>query len=367
MRPSIWKFYWVLLKLYLLTLLFVPFLDRALALNENFQLYNAPQALAMGNAFTADAYGYLANYYNPAGLAKAFKKSWEVVLFDLEQVSSLRGYSNAWAAQSFGLYRMFGALKKNPNQYTFFSFAGVPAVSTRGVAFSFLGSYRYAAQADGSNIDIDSAVDVGPSIGIARNFAGNLVKLGVTARFLVRSQLKGNFPYSAFDGGDNAIAAIGKEGFGIGGDIGTLITFPSKYLPTIGLVWKDVLGTHFMRAKILNSRASGVPDKIEQTVNTAFSVHPYLSRIWRGAIAFEIKHIERVDLPLRKRAHFGVQIENQKSLYFWVGLNQLYPTAGLALRLRGGNLEIGTYGEDIGAGSATKEDRRFFFRYTISF
>jgi hypothetical protein len=39
----------------------------------------------------------------------------------------------------------------------------------------------------------------------------------------------------------------------------------------------------------------------------------------------------------------------------------------MALRVKGGNLELGTYAEDIGYGTAVQSDRRIFFRYTIGF
>jgi hypothetical protein len=65
--------------------------------------------------------------------------------------------------------------------------------------------------------------------------------------------------------------------------------------------------------------------------------------------------------------HFGLELHNQKSLLFWAGLNQMYFTAGVGLRVKGGNLEIGTYAKEIGTSDGPIEDRRGFFRYTISF
>ena len=62
-----------------------------------------------------------------------------------------------------------------------------------------------------------------------------------------------------------------------------------------------------------------------------------------------------------------VQVENGRHLYLWAGLNQLYFTAGVGYHIAWGDLDLGTYAEDIGIGSTCQQDRRFFLRYTIGF
>jgi hypothetical protein len=84
-------------------------------------------------------------------------------------------------------------------------------------------------------------------------------------------------------------------------------------------------------------------------------------------VAFEFKNIELIDTIWQKRIHAGIQIENDRNLYFWLGANQLYPTFGLGWRVKGGDLEVGSYAQDIGAGETRKADRRVFLRYTIDF
>jgi len=229
-----------------------------------------------------------------------------------------------------------------------------------------LASYRYAAESDGTNVDVDAGMDVGPTVGFAYNFAGNLVKLGIAGKAIVRNQLKGVYAHATLPD-EAGIASLSKEGWGVGADAGLLITLPSKFLPSVGLAWRDMFGTYFRRSNILNGRATETPDKIPQSVNAAFSVHPWIDRMLRSTIVFEMRHIERVDWPLSKKLHFGIQLEDAQTFYVWAGLNQLYPTAGVALRLRGGNLELGSYATDIGEGETRRSDRRFFIRYTISF
>lgn len=338
------------------------------ALGEYTELYDAPQALAMGNAMTADATGYLSLFYNPAGLAKMEGKEKEYMIFDWDTLGSFATLGQTLSHRSLGIYKSIPLAQQNPGDYQFLRFQLLSGFSMRSFGFAVLVNHRYAGESDGTNIGLDAGIDLIPTVGFAYNFAGNLVKLGVAAKAIIRNELKGDFAHTSLSNSD-AIAQQFKEGIGFGADVGLLVTLPYRFLPTLGVVWKDVMDTRFQsESHILNGKASGgKPDKISQSANAAFSIHPYFNRGLRATFSAEIRHIEKVDWPLRRRLHIGFQLEDEKSFYLWAGLNQLYLTAGLGLRLRGGNLELGTYGQDIGEGSETEQDRRFFMRYTVSF
>lgn len=348
--------------------LFAP--ASSVAISELLEVYSAPQALATGNAMTADAHGYLSLYYNPAGLAKMPKRRSELHLIAAEGIFGTGGMSTAWSAASFGIYRMMGALQASPGTYSFLRGALQGSLARRGWGVSWLATHESAAISDGTNVDIDARVDLGVTAGGAVNLASNLVKLGVAGKFLVRNQLKGVFAHSAFSGGDDAIASQMKEGYGIGADAGLVFTLPYKYLPTLGVAWKDIGGTRFQAAQVMNSLSSGAPETIPQALHAGISFQPRLSRNARVRLAAEWRHIERSDLPLRKRLHVGAEfsgIDRAEKLFFWVGLNQLLPTAGFGWRAKGGNLEVGLYSKDVGAGDTLDADLRFLFRYTVSF
>ena len=72
-------------------------------------------------------------------------------------------------------------------------------------------------------------------------------------------------------------------------------------------------------------------------------------------------------MPWQKKFHAGLQLDDERQWYYWLGLNQMYLTLGIGYRVDGGNLEIGSYAADVGAGTDRVSDRRFFFRYTISY
>lgn len=344
-----------------------PFLTSARAIDEKFELYNAPQALGMGNALTADSSGYTALFYNPAGLAKGESRRPEITPVAIEFQPGLHGLSDVVGGRSLGTYQLARRLSQNTNQYDYMGVNLLPSFVYNGFGIAFLGSYRFAGEYNGTVDDIDATTDFGIVAGTGVNFFGNRLKIGVNAKVIDRNELKGTFDPSAFTS-DQATAGMEKEGLGFGGDLGMMYTFPHPWLPTFAATWKDVLGTYFHSFHLQNPHAVGAPDKIDQSMNVAFSIHPAVNARTRSIIALEYQHLELPDLAWQKKIHLGIQLLTDKAFYFWIGLNELYyPSFGMALRLPGGNLEMGTYAEDVGYGNNQVADRRIFFRYTIGF
>lgn len=366
MSPGFRSVCWLLLKIIILVIFLAPFIDSAMAVNEVFEQYNSVQGLSMGNAYTADAAGYSSLYYNPAGLAKASKKDWEIIPIAFDGIGNGQAVTSAIATGSLGLVRLLQNLQSHPGQYMYLRGNAMSAVSMRGFGASFLADTEYAAQSDGTNVDVHAVQDFGPRVGGAINLAGNVLKIGFAAKALLREELNGVYAQSAL-ATPSAMNALMKEGIGLGADMGILLTLPNKFLPTLGVTWQDMFNTNFWGTKILDGQASGAPDPIMQAVNAAVSVHPILSNRWKSTFALELMHIERTDLCIRKRFHVGAQLENNAGFFLWTGLNQMYFTAGMGLRLTGGSIEIGSYAQEIGLPGSFVEDRRYMLRWTINF
>jgi hypothetical protein len=270
--------------------------------------------------------------------------------------------------KSTGLTQVANEMQRHPGQYYYHRANFVPAATRRGLGFSLLTSTQIAGRSDGTNFDVNATTDVVPTLGAAFNLAGNLLKLGVAAKVIMRRELRGQYAHTVL--ADSTVAdSQFREGMALGFDLGLLLTAPSKYLPTLGVVWRDVMNTHFFHRSYVfaQSPTGGRPNRIDQSLHVAASVHPWINKNWRTALTFEFKYLDSTSIPWQKRAHAGLQIEYGKHFYFWGGANQLYWTGGMGMRVRGGNLEIGSYGVDVGEGTTREEDRRFFLRYTIGF
>ena len=159
-----------------------------------------------------------------------------------------------------------------------------------------------------------------------------------------------------------------SQGLAFGADLGMLFTLPYSWLPSLGVAWKDPLDTRFTSGSgLFFAQTSSRPEKISQTFNAAFSLHPYIGNTTHLTLAAEWKQIEQPSISLMKRLHFGTQLESDRRLYLWAGVGELYWSAGVGLRIRGGNFEAGTYGAEVGTTTTAEQDRRVFFRYTLGF
>ena len=336
-------------------------------LNEYFSLYNAPEALSMGNAFDADSPGYLAPFYNPAGLSNYIaEKKKEIIPFDYTQVMSTGGFSSAWKAQSLGIYPLMGPMQTN-SQYSFFQLAMIPSFRFESFEVALLISYRYAAQSSSSGIQIDAVEDVVPTLAKSFHFFHRLIHIGFTGQVIDRNALQGSYAFGTFSNGNSVLSKM-SEGIGVSLTTGIMATVPVKFLPTMGVVWHNMFDTAFHSIHFLNGRAlsNRVPNSLPQTFNAAFSIHPYLTKRFRGTFAFEMQHIEMGQLGVLGRMHLGAEVRNDYGFLIWAGLNEIYPTFGLGLRRPQGTFEVGTYAENIGTSSNMNGDRRFFLRYTLT-
>ncbi|MBY0369728.1 hypothetical protein K2X33_03515 [bacterium] len=339
----------------------------AFATNELFEIYQAPQALAMGNAWTSEAYGYAALFHNPAGLAKAESNKWVITPVAIEGTPGTNYIGAAATQKKVGLDRLLPTIQADPNNYYYFKATAIPSISRRNFALAFVANSDAAAVSDGTFCSIRYGNDFGIFAGVATNLAANMIKIGVTGKAILRNQVDGLWSHATLSSAA-AIEAVKSEGIGLGADVGVMFTLPTTYLPTLGIVWKDILNTNFQRTYILNPNNIGAPAPIQQSLNAAFSFRPALAKGVRALFTAEMRHIEMLSLPFEKKLHFGFQIQAHKRLFIWAGMSQLImPTFGLGLRVPGGDLEVGTYAQDVGQGATYVADRRILFRYTISF
>jgi hypothetical protein len=340
------------------------------ALGEQFSLYDSPQALMMGNAVTADSRWYTALFQNPAGLAQAYRRDtrrhWAVTPVAIDWIPSAATLGQVLSEKTMQFARTLALMQSSPGGYQYSRLNLVPSVTHRNFGVAALITSEFAAKSDGTNVDIRAGNDVAMVAGVASNFFGNILKVGVNVKAILRNQIEGTFAHSALP--DTAsIASNMREGMGFGADAGILLTAPLLWLPTFGLVVKDITGTRFTPSRILNQSNNGLaPSEIRQSINAGFMMSPILFRGIRANLTADLKYLDRPDIAFAKRVHFGAEIITEKRLYVWLGMNQLIlPCFGLGLRTVGGDLEVGTFAQDVGDGETREANRRFSFRYTI--
>lgn len=338
------------------------------ATEEITDAYSSVSCLAKGNACVASVSGFASHFYNPAAVGRFTRSQWEGHLVVAEGHFNSQAISHFWDTQSLGPYQILKESQNSVGKYHFESISTFPSLTFRNFSFGILGTSQINAVSDGTQLNINSRQDLIPTLSLSRHFAGNLLRVGLSVKGILRNQIKGTFTHSSLLAMEESqYASLGQEGFGASVEGGLLLTLPHRYLPTFGVAWLNAFDTHFSPVKVFSTQANTSPEKIPQSFHAGFSINPKLNRSSHMSLSADFRHIELAHLPLRKKLHFGLEIKNSMGWYFWGGLNQLYVTGGLGLRLPGGHLEMGTYASDRGTGETLEEDRRYFLRYTMSF
>ena len=341
---------------------------RAFSLNEILSPYSSSACLAQGNACTSTVSGFASHFYNPAGLARFKRKDLELHLGVAETQFNSHSAAIIDEKKSVGLSTLIPSFELQAGNYQFFNLSSFPSITLRNFSFGILVNYQVAALPSASTLDLDARQDLIPTLTFSRHFAGNLLRLGASAKAYYRNQMKGVFNFSQLNSvGPDDWGSLHQEGVGVGLDSGLLLTFPHKFLPTLGFSWNNMFDTKFEDSKILNLKSAGKPETIPQSYHLGVSISPQLGNGWKYKISADYRHLEMHHLNWREHFHLGLEFEKDRTLFIWAGLNQMYPTGGLGLRLKGGHLEVGTYAREIGSEDLLQGDRRYFFRFTVSF
>ena len=222
------------------------------------------------------------------------------------------------------------------------------------------------SRADGSAVDVAFVEDWAPTLGYSLEMLGGMFKLGVAGRYVSRKVFHGELPGSETD---LTIESLARTGTGIGLDAGVLLTAPVQFLTTLAFVARDISTTTYsMGGGFFGSSDHGRPDPSPEVWDVGFSLNPIHSNHTRSVLALEYRGInERLqegETHLR-RLHAGWEYNVHDQLFFRVGSNQKYWTAGLELATTLYQLQLATYGEDMGTFPHSREDRRYVVKFAL--
>ena len=205
-----------------------------------------------------------------------------------------------------------------------------------------------------------------------RMFDGKL-KMGFSARGVNRTEINRTDIVATSTG--NTINNLAKEGFGIGGDAGIILTAPVKWLPALAAVYRDVGNTSYGVNKGMFHSAddSTAPDTTPGTLDVGFSVQPILGKKTRLTITGEVKDVlvavedEDTEDDISRRTHYGLELNMADAFFIRGGVNQGYWTAGIELSMFNYQLQGAMYGEEVGTKDNKVEDRRYVAKFSWRF
>lgn len=339
---------------------------------ERYEFYNGVRALGMGGAAVAVVNDETALLYNPAALGKL--RDFYVTIVDPEL--SFNGNTERIVGTDVMSFmdpqKTLEAVREKPTKHFHQRAQVFPSIVVPNFGFGVYG--RYSADAsvneDVTVFDYNYRNDFAGVLGANFSFFDGRVKLGVNARAVNRVEAHRNDldPQST----NLEIENIAKEGFGVGTDIGLILTAPWAMLPTLAAVYRDAGKTSYTVNDGMFHSTENRPDRTPPTLDVGLALFPIANPGLRWTFTAEVVDVlakieESEDDDIMRRLHGGFEINYGDVFFFRGGANQGYWTAGMELATRSYQLQLASYGEEIGTKNDKKEDRRYVGKFSWRF
>lgn len=130
---------------------------------------------------------------------------------------------------------------------------------------------------------------------------------------------------------------------------------------TFGLVVHNVLGSSFTLSKMVNKDATTAPAKLERTVDIGTQYLLVNGEDFKIRAMLDAKNLLHPLASANRCLHAGIEFDYSPSGWFKsqfrAGMNQMYYTAGATLLLGIVNIDVVTYGEEVGTTNNKIENR----------
>ncbi|MBY0553836.1 hypothetical protein K2P97_04850 [bacterium] len=335
---------------------------KAVANNEWFEFYNNTRSLGMGGASVAVTSDDTSLYRNPANLGSIRD------IYGTALDPEIEGTSNLTAAQ-IDIKSVMETLSTKPDTYYRSKQQISPVLVRRNVGFGFIYKNEISAEissADLTVMDTKYINDAGAVFGANLRLFDGRIKIGAAAKFINRIEVQNS---ALSTSGPTDLQTIGSEGSAVAFDGGLLIQAPWTYIPTLGVVVRDIGDTAFDKKDGFRMRTTTRPATVKQSVDAAIALFPIHSNQFRSVWTIEYSDItnSRNDTDSAKRAHLGIEFNTRDIFFVRLGYNQRYATAGLEIASENIVWQLATYGEEIGTQAAPREDRRISTKLAIRF
>ncbi len=348
------------------------------------QQYVSTRALGMGNAFLAVADDHNAMFYNPAGLA--YRKDGQFHGFlrgglspeildlqkEIDQADKKEDSEQAIAdliASKYGSHYAArvttGAMYVRPR----WGFAFIPADLSMDISVH---------QQVGPTLNVNAYLDSTFATSYARKvswFKGHDISWGTTVKAIHRAHAgQSVLAAQLVDGKDIFDEKDANEGLTIDADLGLLWKLKPTGLmrhlrPTFAFVIRNIGDYGYPIQFDIFSKQSGEPPKLGRRFD--FGSKWDLPKFWvfDPHLAVDIRDIGHENWTPTKGFHAGMELY-WKMFNWWkghwaVGLNQGYWTAGVGARLAWFQLDIASYGEEVGTSNAPLENRRYMLELSL--
>lgn len=348
------------------------------------QDYTSTRALGMGNAFIAIADDHSALFYNPAALA--LRKDSQVRLFiragmDADALDLKDDIDKA----GDDVTAINNALEKHYGEHIYFRAPTLGGVLVRpkwGLAvlpadFSVdLAIHRSVAASLFVNAYLDSTVAFGRATTWKVPWLKNRLAFGWNAKLIHRA-FYSDIIQSTQLAMDEDIVNIDRaaEGATLDTDIGLLYQVKRGegkwFQPSVAVVVRNLLDYGFPTNFGVFNDDPKEPPKLERRldVGTKFDLPAFW--VFDPKFALDIKDIGHRNWTPMKGLHAGAEMYWKMKSWWkghWsVGINQGYWSAGFGGRLGIFQLDLASWGEEVGTSDSRRESRRYILEASLDF
>jgi hypothetical protein len=329
------------------------------------EFFNGARMMGMGGAGIAVVNDETALLVNPAGLGK-LRDFYGTIIDPEVDASSTFPYVYK-TGDVFAPSDVQAVLDTHRETYYHARAQIFPSLVVKNFGIGIFARQTLDAYIDstGANMQTYYVSDLALLLGYNLRLWDGRIKIGVTGKAISRVEIDKNLDTTgALDVGSNA-----SEGAAVGADVGVILTAPWTWLPTLSAVVRDVGGTNFEAGSGLRMTTATRPNHIDQDIDVALAVFPIHSNSTRSAFTLEYQKITAASQATDKLryAHVGYELNYSDLLFFRLGMNQRYWTAGVELSSEHTQVQVTSYGEDIGPDNAPIEDRRLILKFSFRF
>ncbi len=358
------------------------------------QPFVGARALGMGNAYTAATDDHNAIFYNPAALAR--NENWKVRLFisptlDLDILDFVDDANEALdVSDTQKNTAVTDLLDKYGGEFYHARLIGPSAIWTKknwGVAFIPL-NFQVNTQINevtGYELKLDGHLDTTLAVSYANDVdwfgADHWISYGATLKAVNRASVVEVVNSTDLAQRDDFfdLKKDSYEGLTFDIDIGLLWTpkiSQSSFLrytePTFALSIKNILDYGYpIQLGLISDNDSDEPVKLGRRVDLGSSWQLPSFWVFNTRFALDIRDMGHENWTFNKSHHAGVEFHWE--MYKWwqghwsIGLNQGYLTAGFGGKLGWFQLDLSTWGEEVGTKDDRREDRRYIAEFSIDF
>lgn len=138
-------------------------------------------------------------------------------------------------------------------------------------------------------------------------------------------------------------------------------TSDERFPLTFGFVVHNVIGGEFSLSQQVNKSATDVPSKMYRVIDLGSQYLLRDGEDFKIRTMIDFQNLLHPEITLNKSFHAGIELDYSPSTWFKTqlraGLNQMYFTGGASFLFGVLNIDVATYGEEVGTADSKLENR----------